>query len=150
MALGILYVSRVARKALDESVGGERRKLGVTVVLAHEDYRQPPQARDIERLMKRAGLACAVAEKHDGDLSFAFLLGSKSRAQSKRNGSAHDSRGCNEASVPGDDVHRAAFTRAIAGGTTCNFSHEPFNIGALSDGVAVGAMATEDIIVGSK
>src|SRR5512132_2321680 len=69
----------VPREALDQSMGGERRELGITVVLANEDYRQPPQARDIEGLMKRAGLACAVPEKHDGDLPLAFLLGSESR-----------------------------------------------------------------------
>ena len=47
-------------------------------------------------------------------------------------------------------MHRAAFAAAIAGGAAGDFRHEPIDIGALGDGVAVGAMAAVDIIVDSK
>ena len=100
--------------------------------------------------MKRAGLARAVTEIHNGELPFAIFLSSEGRAQGKRNGAAHDSRRRNEPGVEGDDVHGAAFTCAVAGGAAGDFCHEPLNVGPLGDGVAVGAMAAENIVVGPQ
>jgi hypothetical protein len=47
-------------------------------------------------------------------------------------------------------VHGAAFTCTVAGGAAGDLCHEPLNVGPLGDGVAVRAMAAENIVVGPQ
>ena len=70
----VVAVDRHGRDAVDAGVvgevlhlrvGGERRELGVAVVLAEEHDRQPPEARDVQGLVEGAGLAGPVAEEDD-------------------------------------------------------------------------------------
>src|SRR3712207_7030371 len=51
-----------------------RRELGVLVVLADEDERQPPQRREVQRLGEHAVGRGALAEEADGDVVAALRL----------------------------------------------------------------------------
>src|SRR3990170_5160578 len=138
----------VLREAFDFRVRGERRELGIAVVLADKDHRQFPETGDVERLMKRSGLAGAVAEEHHGELAFLLLLGGEGSAKSKWNGATDDSGGGDESTFFGGDVHRAALAGAVAGGAAGDLRHQAIDIRALGDGVAVRTMAAENIVIG--
>jgi pyruvate dehydrogenase E1 component alpha subunit len=141
---------RMDGQALDGRVGRERRELGVAVVLAHENHRQPPETSDVERLMKRPGLTGAVAEKDHGDLALLFLLRREGRAQRQRYRPADHAGGGDEAGFFRDDMHRAAFAAAVAGGAPGDFRQKPADVGAFGDGMAMRAMTTVDEVIGAK
>src|SRR3972149_4642302 len=126
---------------------GARGEVGIAVVLADKDHRQFPETGDVERLMKRSGLTGAVAEEHHGELAFLSFFRCERGAESKWNGATDDSGGGDESTFFGGDVHRAALAGAVAGGTAGNFRHQAIDIRALGDGVAVGTMAAENIVI---
>src|SRR5262245_18791548 len=135
---------------LDLRMRRERRELGVAVILTNEDDRQLPEAGNVERLVKRSGLAGAVAEEDYRDLALFSFLPGKRRAQREWNGTADDTGGGDESGFLRDDVHGAAFAAAISGGAPGDLSHEFVYVGSLGDGVTVRPMAAVDVIVGAQ
>ncbi len=65
----------------------------------------------------------------------------------QRNRAADHAGGGDEAGFFGDDVHRAALAAAVAGGAPGDLRHEPVDIRAFGDGMAVGAMAAVNEVV---
>src|SRR5262245_46908674 len=47
-------------------------------------------------------------------------------------------------------MHRAALARAVAGSAACDFSYESIDVGAFGNGMAVRAMPTKNIVIGSQ
>ena len=71
---------------LDVRVRRARRELREAVVLAHQDQRQLPERREVDRLVEVPGLHGAVAEEHDRDRVVA--------AQPRRERAARARSGC--------------------------------------------------------
>ena len=44
-------------------------------------------------------------------------------------------------------MHRAALAAAVAGGAPGDLGHQPIDVRAFGNGVAVGAMTAEDVVV---
>ena len=84
------------------------RRLGPAVVLEHEHDRQPPELREVHRLVEGAGVGRAVAEEGNRDARLAAHLERERGAGHHRQPAAHDRV---RAHVPARhvvEVHRAA------------------------------------------
>ncbi len=122
-------------------------ELGVAVVLAHEQDRQLPQHRQIQRLVKRARASRAVAEERDADVL------------SPRAWAAHAAPAASDRLPPTtpvapstpcrgiDQMHRAAATATHAGLATDDFRERRFDVAALREHVTMAAMAGEQHVV---
>src|SRR6188508_2040961 len=97
--------------------------------------------------MKRTGLTGAIAEENDADLAPFFFFGGKRSAERQRYCSTDHPRGCDEAGVQGNDVHRTALAAAVAARAAGNFRHQPVDIGSVRKRMTMRAMPAEDEIV---
>ena len=100
-----------------------RGGLGVAVVLDHEDARQVPGAREVERLEERALVGAAVAGEGDATCVGALDLGRQADAADERRAAADDAVGAEHALVEVGDVHRAALAVADAGLLAVDLGH---------------------------
>ena len=124
-----------------------RRRHAVAVVLAHEDDRQLPDRRHVERLVEGALVVGAVAEEGDDDLAGLHALGGQGRADRDRDAAADDAVGAEIAHRDVGDVHRAAAALAVAGRLAEEFGEHPLHVRALGDAVAVAAMRRGDLVL---
>ena len=105
---------RAARKRNRILVLGGR-ELGVVVVLTEEDDREPPERRQVERLVERPLTDGALAEEADHDGAVGTQLRGHAGAGSDRQPGADDPVGAEDPELGIGDVHRAAAPSTGAG-----------------------------------
>ena len=98
----------VRRRMLDRGHLADRRVFHVEIVLAHEHDRQLPHGGEVERLVERADVGGAVAEKAHRDVVLAAILRAQSGSAGDRQVRADDRVGAHHAVLDRGEVHRAA------------------------------------------
>ena len=130
----------------DRGRARDRHRHGVLIVLADEDDRQLPDRGDVQRLVKRAFVVRAVAEKGDRDRAGPALLGAERGADGDRQAAADDAVGAEVAPGRIGDMHRAAAPPAIAALAPEELGEHRRELGALGDAMAVAAMGRGDVV----
>src|SRR5450755_562628 len=121
--------------------------LVIHIVFADVDHRQFPELRKVHDFVERALAEGAFAEETDCDASVAEALRGKRRAGRDAYAAADD---CICAKIAGGwigDVHRSAFTAAVAGFLAEEFGEHAVGGRALRQAVPVAAMRAGDVVV---
>ena len=126
------------------------RRLGVAVVLDHEDDGQVPRRGEVQALQERALVGAAVAGEGDRDLVGVPDLGGQADAADQRRAAADDAVGAEHPFRQVGDVHRAALAVAEAVALAVDLGHHALDVAALGDRVAVAAMRAGDVVVGAE
>ena len=135
---------RAVGKVADRRVLRLRRRLGPLVVLEHEDRRDLPELREVQRLVERADVRRAVAEERDGDARLAAQLEGERRARDLRQAAADDGVRAEVAALDVVQVHRAAVAVRAAFLLPVELGHQLVRVRALGEGVGVRAMGGGD------
>src|SRR2546423_5265712 len=134
---------------LDGGYRSYRRVLHVLVVLADEDHRQFPDDSRVERLWEGADVGGPVPEETYRDLSgLANLCRPGSPCRDRQMGS-DDRIGAHRAMLDIRQVHRSALAMEHAVAATKQFGHGGRHRRAASEGVAMAAIGTEGVVIGS-
>ena len=123
---------------------GREREL---VVLADEHHRQPPGGGEVQRLVGRPLVGCAVAEEDDRDAVGAKHLRGERGAAADWHRRADDAVAAEDVQLEVGDVHRAAEAPAVAGAAPEQLRHHRVQVAALGDHVAVAAVVADDVVV---
>ena len=127
---------------------GRPGELREPVVLAQEDHRQPPQGRQVERLVERAGGDRAVAEERDHDAARPRGAERVRGADRDRQPRADDAVRAEDAERRVGDVHRPAPAAAGPGLLAHQLGEHPARLESLGQHVAVAAVRRRDHVVG--
>ena len=134
----------VGGRALGDGAGlgvdGLRRELGVAVVLADEDHRQVPHARQVQRLVHRPRVGGAVAEEGRRHLARAADPRGQRRAHRDGQARADHAVGAEDPVLHVAEVHGAALAPAVARGAAEQLGHDAAGIGPLGKALAVAAV----------
>ena len=141
---GNAVACRARRNVAQRVCGCGRCLRRVHVVLAHVEHRQLPGRRDVEALVERSRVRCAVAEEGHRDALLTFHLRRKARAGDDRDAAGDDAVGAEHADAEIGDVHGSAFALAVAGLAPVELGHHAVEVGALGDAVAMPAMRRDD------
>ena len=153
----IVAVRRLARHAIARRPVGDARDgkglagrvgHGVLVVLTDEHYRQRPDGRHVERLVKWSAVGRAVAKETETDSSRPLHFLTEADTNCDGDAAGHDAVGAQVAAGHVSDVHGAAAAAAVARFLAHELGHHAVQIGPLGDAVAVAAMGAEDVVVG--
>ena len=142
-AVGRSAVARGARHRRDVA---DRRVFHVVVVLAHEDDRQLPDRREVQRLVERADVGGAVAEEADGHVLVALVLRAQRRAAGDRQVRADDRVGTHHAVLGGGEVHRAALAAHQAVVALHQLAEHFLDRHAARQRVRVAAIGAEGVV----
>ncbi len=112
----------------------------VLVVLAHEQDRQLPDGRHVERLVEDALLDGPVPEEAHGHPLFLALLEGPGRPAGYAHAAAHDAVGAEHPGSDVGDVHAAALAVAVSGRLAEQLGRHPVEVKSEGDGVAVAAV----------
>jgi hypothetical protein len=122
--------------------------LGPVVVLEHEDGRNLPELRQVERLVEGADVRRPVAEEGDRDTRLATELEGERRARHRGQAASDDGIRAEVAALDVVEVHRAAVTLAAAFELPVELRHDGVRVRAPRERVAVRAMGRgEDVAV---
>src|SRR3569623_1942759 len=125
----------------------DARADAVEVVLAHEQHRQLPQRRHIERFVEGALVVRGVAEEADRDLVGLLHLDGLGHADRERERTADQRVAAHEMMFDVEDVHGAAAAFARSRLFSVELGHHLFGIGAAFDGMHVVAITGDHIVV---
>ena len=135
-------------RPVGDVVGGHRparrRRLGVAVVLRHEDRRQVPDRGQVQRLQRGALVGRAVAEERDRNAAIALELRRQGAATDQRRAASDDAVRAEHALGQVGDVHRPTLAAARPGGLAEDLGHHALDVDALGDAVAVPAVGGGD------
>ena len=126
------------------------RRLGVAIVLDHEDDRQVHGGGEVEALQEGALVRAAVTGERDADLVGATHLGRQADPADQRRATAHNAVGAQHAGGQVGDVHRSALALAGAGGLAVQLGHHGHHVAALRDGVPMAAVGAGDVVGGGQ
>ena len=125
-------------------LGRCRRELGVAVVLAEEDHRQPPHGGEVDRLVEGALGDRAVAEERHRHAAVGAKLGGRCGSHRDRQAGGDDPVGAEDPEVRVGDVHRAAAATVGALLLAHQLGEHAERLQALGQAVAVAAMGGRD------
>ena len=140
-ALAALVELVLGRGAVD--AGAHR----ILVVLDHEDDRQLPQLGHVEALIDLALIGGAVAEISEADAAIARIFVLEGEAGAEADLGADDAVAAVEAMLDAEHVHRAALALGDAGGAAGQLGHDHLGIDAVSEHVAMVAIAGDDAVL---
>src|SRR3569832_662255 len=125
----------------------DARADAVEIVLAHEQHRQLPQRRHIERFVEGALVVRGVAEEADRDLVGLLHLDGLGHADRERERAADQRVAAHEMMFDVEDVHGAAAALARSRLFSVELGHHLFGIGAALDGVDVVAVTGDHVVM---
>ena len=148
--LVLLARDRERGAALGE-IRRRRRALGrrphrILVVLDHEDDRQVPEFRHVERFVDLALVGGAIAEIGEGHPVVAEVLVGEGEARPDRHLRADDAVAAVEMLLFREHVHRAALALGIAALAARELGHDALGVHAAGQHVAVVAVAGDDAV----
>ncbi|GIU86514.1 MAG: hypothetical protein KatS3mg009_1029 [Acidimicrobiia bacterium] len=120
------------------------RELGVPVVLAEEDDRQPPDRGEVDRLVERARGDRAVAEERDRDRAVAAQACGPRGTDGDRQACGDDPVRAEDADPGIRDVHRAAAAAVGAVGAREQLGEHRERVESLGEAVPVPAVRRRD------
>ena len=129
---------------------GRRRELGVAVVLAEEDDRQPPHGGEVHRLVERALGHRTVAEEGHGDAAVGPQLRRRRRPDGDGQAGRHDAVRPEDPERRVGDVHRAPAAAVGALVPGHQLGEHPERVQPLGQAVAVAAMGRGDDVGGPE
>ena len=121
-------------------------RLGIAVVLHHEDRGQVPDLGEIVAFQGGALVGCAVADEGDGDAAGLQGLGGQRGAADQRRAAADDAVGAHHALGQVGDMHRAALAAAQTVAPAEDLGHHAVDVAALGDAVAVAPVGAGDVV----
>src|SRR3954462_1427000 len=123
-----------------------RCRLGPMVVLADEHRLRLPELREVERLVERADVRCAVAEERDRDARLVAQLVREARAGDGRQAAADDGVRAEVAALDVVEVHRSAVAVRDAFELPVQLCHHVVRMRAARERVPVRAVCRcEDV-----
>ncbi len=114
------------------------------VVLEDEDGRNPPQLREVQRLVERPDVRRAVAEERDRDARFAAHLERERSAGDLRQAAADDGVRAEVAALDVVEMHRAAVAVRAALLLAVELGHELIRVRPFRERVPVRAVRRSD------
>src|SRR5262249_10312121 len=139
-------LAEVAARMHQRRIALAGRPRAGAVVLAHEQDRQLPQRRDVERLEADAFLERAVAEKTRAERAVLLALAGIAAADPEADGAADDARGGEKSQRRVAEMQRAAAAAVEAVGAAENLRQGAAGIGAAREHVAMVAVGRVDAI----
>ena len=122
----------------------------ILVVLDHEDDRQLPQLGHVEALVDLALIGRAVAEIGEADAAIRFIFVPEGEPGAERDLGADDAVAAVESVLDAEHVHRAALALGDAGCAAGQLGHDHFGVDAVSEHVAVVAIAGDDAVLARR
>ena len=131
-------------------LGGGGGELGVPVVLAEEDHRQPPHRGKVEGLVERALRGGTVAEERHRDRVLVAEPGRGRCAHRDGQAGRHDAVGAEDPELRVGDVHRAATAPVGPLVPPHQLGEHPDRVEALGQAVPVTAVGRGDDVAGPQ
>ena len=117
------------------------------VVFDHEDDRQLPQLGHVEGFIDLALVGRAVAEIGHAHAAIVVVLVREAQARAQRHLRADDAMAAVEFMFDAEHVHRTALAARNAGFAAGQFGHDDLGIDAVSEHVAMVAVAGDDAVL---
>ena len=108
---------------------------------------QLPERGEVQRLVERALVHRAIAEERDGDALFLLILDGEAETGGDGELGADDGLAADEVVLGAVHVHRAALALAAPRRLAQQLGHDDARLHTFQDGVAVLAVAADDVIL---
>lgn len=126
---------------------GQGSAHGIVIILADKDYRQLPQNRHVECLVKNSLAGGAIPEKADGYPIILMVLVGKGNARPNSDLTPNDAVSAEEPLFLGKEVHAASLPSAAPRLLTVEFRHTGIGIHSLGQGQPMITIGCHHVVI---